>query len=64
MRVRERGPRGMQRQIRGKLAWRGDVAFTNSRSLDDPLIGRVNGTSELIVANDARRQITTAAEDN
>ena len=60
----ERGARGMQAQVRGQFAGRGDAALVDAGALHDPLVGRVDGLRQLGIGENAARQIAAAAKDN
>ena len=62
MRIGERRPRGMQREIGRELASGRDMAFANAGALHNPFVGGLNRTRKFIIADDARGQIASAAE--
>src|SRR5208282_2015923 len=61
--ILERAARGAERQIGRALAFGRDVPLADSRALDDPRVGRIDAPCELVVADDAFRQMRPAADD-
>src|SRR6185369_14233440 len=51
-------------QARRRLAFAGDMARANAGALDDPLVGRIDGFRELLVAHHALRQSAADSANN
>ena len=60
--IGQRGASGMNCQMRGELAFGGDVALPDTGSLHDPFVGRVDPRSQFGIGQDLARQIGAAAE--
>ena len=58
----ERGTRGIDRQMRGKLAVGGDMALPDAGALHDPLVGSIQPARQFGIGQDLPRQIGAAAE--
>ena len=56
------GARSGNSQMRGELAGCSDVALTDAGALHDPFVGGVDHPRKIVIAEDALRQIGTAAE--
>ena len=54
--------RGMDRQMRGELAFGGDVALPDAGALHDPLVGGIHPRRQFGIGQDLPRQIGAAAE--
>ena len=57
------GTRRQDRHIGGHLAFGCNVAFANAGALDDPRVGCRHHGLEIGVCQDARRRVTSRAED-
>ena len=60
--IGKRRPRGMDRQMRGEFALRGDMALPDAGALHDPLVGGVYSRRQFGIGQDPLRQIGAAAE--
>ena len=58
----KRGLRRLEPHVGGDLAGRRDVALADAGALDDPLVAGVDLAGELLVGEDALRQVAAAAE--
>src|SRR5262245_53131396 len=62
MSICERSACRVEREIRRHFPRRCDVALANAGTLNNPLVGGLNGPREFVVADDPRRQIGAATE--
>ena len=60
--IGQRRPRRIDRQMRGELALRGDMALADAGALHDPFVGRVDLGRQFGIGQHPLRQIRAAAE--